>query len=398
MRRIERLIIAIIGGGFLAATTVAASTGTVAAQATSGDIDLILAAAPDVIGGLAPRLVLDGTDVTATYCTPPTAVDSGVETRCTGLPDGVYDVGVTGADGLKVQHRCRDIVAAVADRPIIDLDGGFWSWVCWIDAGEPAVIIDSGAGMSPPLPAGVGIDLVPPEGATLDCVDDSFNGGSTQRCRVSALGTVTPVVTGVEPGYVSHVMCYPAIDGGGDLPVAEVTDENWLWVCGLSAVDPTVSIWVQASVDDVPVDIAPEAITITGPDPDARATCTATTWEGYVELGCPLTVAGDYTVEIAGLPDPALGNELSQVEQCTQFTLPASPTQTVSCPTTMWLYTGAVPATTEPAPTSVVLPPENGLLPSTGNSSPWLAIAAGVLVALGAGLVVGTRRPARSGR
>lgn len=360
--------------------------GTATAQVpVDGTIEIDLDAAPDVAAVVDPILLLDGADVTSTYCAPAPA-DSGALLACTGLPDGTYSIDVTGAPaGVTTSANCIDIVADRKIDPIIDVDGGFWDWTCTVFVGTPAVLLTVN-GLDPySVPAGVTFGIVPAD-APSDCVGDEINGSPALRCRGLAPGTYDMSVDGVPDTVIQRgpPFCESLIFAAPDFvyevgPQAVVTDASWLWWCDVGLVPrAAVGISLDGGADPLPDGLAlvvTESDSGTDVSDQCEQTSFTTTFGG--SWACQLPT-GTYSVAFPALAGAPVRSS------CDEFVLPEEQTDTVFCE---WTIAASSPPTT--VPTTISTPP---VLPITGTGSTataWLAVAA---LAAGIALVAAARR------
>ncbi len=349
-----------------------------------GVIYLSLDAAPDVEPIVSPRLMLDGAYLTDSYCAAGGEA-YGAQIACTGLPNGEYEIAVSGVpDGLRTAVNCTDIVAAQAIDPIIS--SGFSNWVCQVFVGSPAVVLTVNRSIDDDPPDDVLFTLAPVEG--IECIDDTLLDVAAVRCRNLVVGEYALALSGVPSTFVaSEAFCETAFFTAdfsrvsGSVPT--ISDDRWLWRCDVSVV-PRALIQVQTLSADLMLPPADQlGLEVTGPDGDVTSRCPLSS--GAPTFGwtfsCRLDI-GHYQVAFSGLPDATLDST------CDSFDLTADQTYQVSCYWSLVLDPDDVVVT---LPLSTTPPPTVDELPPTGSSSSTLPIALSMLLA-GAMLVGLARR------
>lgn len=376
----------LVAAGIAAALSSVPSSSV--AGATTGIISFRLHAEPGAAEATTVSLQLDGVDMSASCGAPGT---DGFVT-CTDLPDGTYDIVLSGVPaGMRTAVNCIDIVAARALRPLIAVGGGYTQWQCTAFVGTPAVVLSVGATTGGPIPD-VDLRLASADGLVDDCIADTINGGEpAERCRNLPLGEYTLVV-GDAPGTVLSASCAPLIFDEslefGSPPApdrAVLTDASWLWWCDLSSLGPTARVEL---VGDAAHDVTGVRAVVSGEAGPAGDACVISSdVAGLVAYDCFLA-PGSYQVTWQSLPG---GDAPDQV--CSTFEIATDPLAPVICSSA---YTGSV-GTTVPDDGGVeepVLEPAS-TLPSTGSREGRATAVGGLLVVVGAALLVLARLPLR---
>ncbi len=229
-------------------------------------IDIVVIASPTAETGLSPQLHLDGGDVTDTYCpdVSPDLEAQGPSLHCVDVPDGTYDIIVSGVpDDSDVHVECSDVVAARVPRPRIG--GGYTNWVCVAYVSPPGVVIGPDTVFGDDVSAAPSLVIRGADGVVVSegCEPDSIFGSDRAWCAPLPFGRYVAAVDQEADPEEWHATCF-VLTAGPDEPAAaefEISADQPLWSCSntstASPTEPSASPSTNAA--DPAIDSIPEA-------------------------------------------------------------------------------------------------------------------------------------------